>query len=130
MLKITNKKTGETETVNAEEFYKEELEPMIYNPETWGTRHWLKKTRVFFALQEDAPELYKSQLRDIFRHLKPTYLEFITIIKKGKHPVIELSDNAEEYNREAHYIPFQLDTGEDIFVSQHFDYIKIEYINP
>jgi len=129
MLKITNSKTGETVTIDADEFYNKELAPMIYRKNTWGGRIWSKETSLFFGIQEDASGLYKSQLRDIFRHLKPTYIEFIDIIKQGKHPVIELCDNAEKYNRVGHYIPLILDTGEEIFASQHFDYIEIETLH-
>ena len=125
MLTITN--GNKTCTVDPTEFYMNDLRPMITSGKPFGKRYWTEPMTLFFNIQDSRSELSQSQMRDFFRYFQPDCELFLKLITKGRHPLVEMSDNPGQYNkRECMYL-FQLDTGGEIYLGQHLDKVGITY---
>jgi hypothetical protein len=129
MIRISNKKTGESETVNAKTFYNKSLHPMIYDPAPYGKRDWDKPTSLFFNIPKSNSELSKSQLRDTFRRLRPDLNLFLELVKQDEHPLRMLVDYPYNYGRVDKIFLFEQDNKDEIYMGQHFDPIAIKFID-
>jgi hypothetical protein len=136
MLRIIVKHGTETDecVVNAKEFYDNELEPMISDPAPYGGRKWTKSQRLFFNIPDpkttDGKNMMKmqSQMRDMFRHFRPNYNVFMSIIKKNTHPLVEMSRYPSTYGkRECEYLVELLDRSE-LSVGSYLYFVTLSYI--
>ena len=138
MLHITIKLGKQTETcsVNAKDFYKNELEPMISDPAPYGNRKWTGAQRLFFNIPNpettSAENMIKaqSQMRDFFRYFGPKYELFMYIIKRDyqNHPLVEMSSNPGLYKkRECEYL-FEGSCGGEQPLQYYLNNVRISYV--
>lgn len=138
MLHITIKRGKKTETcsVNAKDFYNNELEPMISDPAPYGSRKWTGAQRLFFNIPNpettSAENMMKaqSQMRDFFRYFGPSYELFMSIIKRPSlnHPLVEMSSDPGLYKkRECEYL-FESLCGREQPLQFYLINVRLSYV--
>lgn len=99
---------------------------MIHNNRPMGNIKWDAEALIFFNISHNTFVKSKTQMRTFLLHFKPTYDEFIQIAKKGIHPLGEMSDKPYNYNRRDCVYYFELESGNEIFLGQHLDCVKVK----
>ena len=124
---------NECECMELDKFYSYEIEPMIRDPGAYGNREWSNIQMLFFNIpnkeKTSSKDMMKakSQMRDYIRHFRPSYERFSYLIKRGEHPLVEMTKYPELYGKEFRQYLFERSDNREVEIKNYLNNIRISY---